>query len=186
MESVRFDRLTRGIASAATGTRRAALAALALTALLGRGAGQETAAKPRRKKRRRRRFDPDACFGKTLCAFDGPGNDYDGCDFSGTSVFSEQNAGGSSFRKANFNGADLRGANIQGTKFQDADLRGADFRGADIGGGEMPFSCLFDANLRNMIFTTPFLATSYLCNTIAPDGIILNRDCNTAPRCCYT
>ena len=187
MDRNHFDGIARLISTA--GTRRTALGALLGAALIGIGGAADTDAKRRRMRRRRknrRKANKDrVCYGALICPAPGTGQDFDDCDYSGTSLFVDANAGGSSFRRTNFANAVMDGANLQGTSFQDANLAGASMVGVDVIGASFPGACLLDTDLTGHIFLPgelPF-ALSFACNTRVGADII-NRDCNNLPRCC--
>ena len=184
MDRDTFDGIARLLAGA--GTRRAALGALLAGAAVGAGFELETAAKRRRRRGRRKKSnEPKVCYGALICSDPEPGTDFDDCDFSGTDVFVDVYAGGSSFRRANFAGAIMDGANLQGALFRDANLRGASMVGVNVNGANFPGACLLDTDLTDHFFIAPEqpFALSYACNTKVGD-LIINRDCDRLPPCC--
>jgi len=187
MDLDHFDGIARLISTA--GTRRTALGALLGAALIGIGGAADTDAQRRRRRRRRKNRGKAnkerVCFGTLACPAPGTGQDFDDCDYSGTSLFVDANAGGSSFRRTNFANAVMDGANLQGTSFQDANLAGASMVGVDVRGANFPGACLLDTDLTGHIFVegeVPF-ALSFLCNTRDGDFVV-DRDCERLPKCC--
>ena len=180
-----IDRIVRAIAGSAPRTRRAAVLAT-VAALFAAGSVDEVSGRRRRK--RKKRSQQTTCFGTVSCEYVDGSHDYDDCNFAGSSLFKDGVGFGSSYRRANFNGADLSGADLSGSKFLRADLRNANLRNVNIDGSVMDESCLFDADLTGANFSplVPPLAKAYLCRTIVPEGISVDRDCLTAPPCCYT
>jgi hypothetical protein len=185
MEHARFDILTRGLDPGATRTRRGAITLL-VAAIVGNSVVRDTAAKQNRKRRRRKRLAESTCFGTATCAYQGTSYNYDDCYFAGSSVFANGIGHGSAFRRANFNSANLEGADLSGSRLSHADLRNANLRNANLDGSVLDESCLFDADLTGVFFRGPILQTAYLCRTIVPEGFPVDRDCKTAPPCCYT
>jgi uncharacterized protein YjbI with pentapeptide repeats len=185
MDRNTFDGIARLLGGA--WTRRAALGALLAGASFGAGFEPGAAANRRRRRRRRKRSNqPQVCYGANACPPPATGSDFDDCDFSGTEIFVDANAGGSSFRRANFADATMDGANLQGTLFRDANLRGASMVGVDVRGASFPGACLLDTDLTGHIFAegeTPF-ALAFACNTKVAPGVIVDRDCNRLPSCC--
>jgi uncharacterized protein YjbI with pentapeptide repeats len=189
MNQSRFDRVVRVMADDAPRTRRTTFLTLAAALAGGAIVSDDAAAKKRRKRRKRRRTTAQTtCFGTLTCAYVGESHDYDDCNFAGSSVFKNGIGHGSAFRRTNFNGANLEGADLSGSKFLQADLRNANLRNVNIDGSVMDESCLFDADLTGANFSrlVPPLAKAYLCRTIVPEGVSVDRDCATAPPCCYT
>ena len=186
MDRNTFDGIARLLGAA--GTRRAALGALLAAAAAGAGVERGAAVKRRKRRRRNQKksSQPRICYGANACPPPKTGSDFDDCDFSGTEIFVEANAGGSSFRRANFATAVMDGANLQGTIFRDANLRGASMVGVDVSGASFPGACLLDTDLtghKTAPNETPFLL-SFACNTKVAPGQFVNRDCDRLPRCC--
>jgi hypothetical protein len=183
------ERLSRAIAAGPPRSRRAAVFSLVAASVAGGGGLADAEARRRRRRRRRGKSAAQStCFGTATCDYVDGSHDYDECNFAGSSVFADGVGYGSSYRRANFNGANLENADLSGSKFLRADLRNANLRNVNIDGTVMDESCLFDADLTGANFSplVPPLAKAYLCRTIVPEGVSVDRDCNTAPPCCYT
>lgn len=180
MDRERFDELARLLH--AEGTRRAAFAAVLGSVFLAGGLDVEA---KRRKKKKKKPFDPATCFGDTACAFQGPGKDYDDCDWVGTGgLLTGGDLSGSGFRRGDFAGVVLDGANMQGAKFLNANFREASAVDVDIQGAGFNGACLMDADFTGAIFAGPVFAQALLCRTTLPDGSIDSRDCGTTNPCC--
>ena len=179
MHRQHLDDLTRICAT--VGTRRGALAALLVAALLPLREGAEATRKKGKKKRKLRRGRarapivvppasitpaPEACFPTTDCLA-GPGVVSEGCDFSRSTVFSKLDARGAILSNANFTGAQLNEADLRGAHLEDACLVGANLLGATID-------------------TSTHLDGAIFCRTLMPDGSHNDRDCGKGTSCCPT
>ena len=178
-----FDVVARLLGGA--GTRRTALGALLAGAALRAGQEPEAAAKRRRRRRKKKQPNrPKVCYGASVCETPEPGKDFDGCDFSGTEVFVDANAGGSSFRRANFADAIMDDADLQGSKFLNANLANASLRRVDVRGASFRGACLLNTDFTGLTFEGPVLGDAIQCNTRVSATAVLNRDCNNLPPCC--
>ena len=133
--------------------------------------GGHAAIAKRHKRKPRKRTDeddgaPTSCYPGEQCV-PGRGRTNAGCDFTGSTVFRNLDARGSILSGANFTGADLSGATLLGANLSDACLLGADLTGALIDNS---------TNLHRALF----------CQTMMPDGSILNAGCNQPTPCCNT
>jgi hypothetical protein len=186
MDRDRFDGIARLLGGA--GTRRSALGALLGAAALGIGGDLDAAAArgkrgKRGKKGKKKQSKPKVCFGSKACPPPESGKDLDDCDYSGTNVFVDANAGGSSFRRSNFAGAILDGADLQGTKFLNANMSGASLKNVDVRGASFNGACLLNTDFTGFIFEGPILEDAILCNTRV-GAEVSNRDCANLPKCC--
>ena len=190
MDRDRFDGFARLFGSART--RRSALGAILGAAVLGIGSDWDAGGARRKKgngqkgKKGKKPHRPRACYGSNACPPPESGKDLDDCDYSGTDVFVEASAGGTSFRRSNFAGAVLDGANLQGTKFLNANLSGASLLGVDLRGASLNGACLLNTDFTGFLFEGPILDDAILCNTrVGPsDAEVSFRDCDRLPRCC--
>jgi hypothetical protein len=169
MDREQFDALTRFVGTSTS--RRAALAALLGTSLLGNPPVQLSAKllakrqdNSKEKRNRRRRRGERRCYPGQSCT-PGQGQDNSGCDFSRSLAFFERKAQGSDLSRANFTDAQLAAANFQGADLGGACLVGANLLGAVVDGS---------TNLEGAVF----------CRTLMPDGSYDDRDCGDVSRCC--
>lgn len=163
MDREHFDDIARILGSRRP--RRAALAALAAAASLGRtSAPAKLLAKRKGKKQRKTPTGPSQCYPGTRC-IPGSGRDNAGCDFSVSTTFRGRDASGSQLSRTSFRGSDLSGADLQGSDLGGACLVGANLEGAKLGPS---------VDLDGAIF----------CNTVMPDGSRNDSGCEETTACC--
>ena len=74
-------------------------------------------------------------------------------------------------------GADLRGADLNGAYLRSANLSGADLGEADLRGAYLNGAYLNGANLNGSVLRYATVTGVTLCNTIMPDGSVINSGC---------
>ena len=82
------------------------------------------------------------------------------------------NLKGADLGYADLGEADLRGAYLEQADFKGADLKDADLRGAYLNGAN-----LNGANLNGSVLRYAIVTGVTLCNTIMPDGSVINSGC---------
>jgi hypothetical protein len=174
MDSEIFDRLTRLIGI--TGTRRAALGALAgcgatLTPAVAGAKGKKRRDKARRPRQQQAQGIITGGGALDRCANLRPGASLAGCDLSGADLI-RADLHGATARAADFSNANLCGANLHGATLADVSFRGAN---------------LFQANLRGATSSGADFTDALFCQTILPNGHEDNSGCpesDTTVICC--
>ena len=78
---------------------------------------------------------------------------------------------------ANLFMADLNGANLMGANLMGASLEGAKLLGANLDSADLRNADLYGANLRNANLNSATMKGAILCNTIMPDGSVIDSGC---------